>query len=46
MLNPGTHALANFAAAMLVGVELPSSGCWEVTANYKGASLTLVVEAR
>jgi hypothetical protein len=29
--------------AMLVGVEFPSSGCWEVKGEYKGQTLSFVV---
>ena len=29
--------------AMLVGVEFPSSGCWEVKGEYKGQALSFVV---
>lgn len=29
--------------AMLVGVELPSSGCWQFTGEYKGSRLSFVV---
>jgi hypothetical protein len=35
--NPG---LGNF---MLVGLELPQPGCWELTARYKNATLSYVV---
>jgi hypothetical protein len=28
---------------MLVGVEFPFAGCWQVTANYRDASLTYVL---
>jgi hypothetical protein len=41
--NPGTNALADFGSAMLVGVEIPSIGCWEIRAEYKGAVLAVVV---
>jgi len=41
--NPGTHAIADFGQAMLVGVEIPSTGCWEITAEYKDAALRYVV---
>src|SRR5207247_11186717 len=30
--------------AMLVGVEFPASGCWEVTGRYKGQTATFVVQ--
>lgn len=39
-----TSAAADFGEAMLVGVEIPSAGCWEVTATYHGASLGYVVK--
>ena len=29
--------------AMLVGIELPSSGCWQLTGKYRGAELSYVV---
>jgi hypothetical protein len=41
--NPGTNATADFGTAMLVGVEVPSAGCWELTASYRAASLSIVV---
>lgn len=31
--------------AMLVGMTLPAAGCWELTAYYRGASVTFVVQA-
>ncbi len=34
---------ASFGTAMLVGVELPTPGCWEITGTYKGESVSLVV---
>jgi hypothetical protein len=33
----------SFGIAMLVGVELPTPGCWELTGTYRGESLSLVV---
>jgi len=39
---PGTHALADFGTAMLVGIEIPAIGCWEVRARYKGAEVAYV----
>lgn len=42
--GPGTNGyhptLGHF---MLVGVQLPEPGCWELTAEYKGASLSYVL---
>ena len=31
---------------MLVGVEFPSTGCWEITGRYLGPTLSFVVEVR
>jgi hypothetical protein len=31
---------------MLVGVEFPSAGCWEITGRYLGQTLSFVVEVR
>jgi len=28
---------------MLVGVGVPTTGCWEITANYKRATLSYIV---
>lgn len=42
--GPGTNASASdIGTAMLVGVELPSAGCWEITGTYRGAVLSYVV---
>ena len=41
--DPGTSGTADFGAAMLVGVDIPSTGCWEIRAHYKGAELAYVV---
>lgn len=41
--SPGTHAWADFGTAMLVGIEVPTTGCWEIRAEYKGAELAYVV---
>lgn len=44
--GPGTNGshpdLGDF---MLVGVELPATGCWKLTAEYKGATLSYVMWA-
>jgi hypothetical protein len=40
---PGTNATApGFDTAMMVGIEVPEPGCWEITATYLDASLTYV----
>jgi len=40
--DPGTNATADFGTSMLVGVEVPSAGCWSITASYRSAKLTFV----
>lgn len=39
-----TNASADFGTAMLVGVQIPTRGCWEIRAHYKGAELAYVVD--
>lgn len=34
----------SFGQAMLIGVELPSTGCWELTGAYGKTKLTVVVD--
>lgn len=41
--SPGTNASADFGTAMLVGVEFPTPGCWQVTGRYRDALLSYVV---
>lgn len=41
--GPGTNASADFGPAMLVGIEIPSTGCWQLTARYRDAVLSYVV---
>jgi hypothetical protein len=38
-----TNASGAFGEAMLVGVTLPSAGCWQITGSYSGQELTFVV---
>lgn len=33
----------SFNLAMLVGVQLPAAGCWEISGQFQGAQLKLVV---
>jgi hypothetical protein len=42
--HPGTNASADFGTAMLVGIDYPSVGCWELTARYRDATLSYVVQ--
>lgn len=42
--GPGTNASAvDFGTAMLVGIDLPSGDCWEISARYRSAELSYVV---
>lgn len=41
--SEGTSATADFGTAMLVGIVLPSPGCWQLTGRYRGTELTYVV---
>jgi|SRR5688572_17138959 len=40
------HADSLGGWAMLVGVEFPSAGCWQLTGKYLGQELSFVVEVR
>ena len=44
--DPGTNASADFGTAMLVGVDVPTAGCWQITATYRGAELSYVVRVK
>lgn len=42
--GPGTNASAgDIGTAMLVGIDLPGPGCWEIGARYRSAELSYVV---
>lgn len=42
--DPATNAERDdFGEAMLVGLEIPSAGCWQITATYDDAVLSYVV---
>jgi hypothetical protein len=40
---PGTNAGADFGTAMLMGVDFPTPGCWQLTGRYRDAVLSYVV---
>ena len=40
--GPGTNAIADTGTAMLVGIEVPTTGCWEITATYRRQHLSFV----
>jgi hypothetical protein len=43
--EPATNAYAAdlLGSAILTGVEFPQAGCWQITGEYRDASLTFVV---
>lgn len=42
--GPGTNAGgSDIGSAMLVGVDVPTTGCWELTASYRSTELAIVV---
>lgn len=41
--GPGTNATADFGSAMLIGIDIPSAGCWRLTAIYREVDLSIVV---
>jgi hypothetical protein len=42
-VGPGTNASTGSGQAMLVGVTVPTPGCWRLTGTYLDASLSIVV---
>jgi hypothetical protein len=43
-VSKATNAFADdIGTAMLVGVDFPTSGCWEITGRYKKTGLTFVI---
>jgi hypothetical protein len=43
LASNATDAEADFGQAMLVGIEVPTPGCWQITGHYKGHELSFVV---
>ena len=42
--GPGTHGIrTDIGDFMLVGVSIPTPGCWELTGHYDGAELSYVI---
>lgn len=41
--SQATNATADFGEAMLVGVAVPTEGCWEITGRYRDEELSFVV---
>jgi hypothetical protein len=42
--SDATHGWDDTGNFMLIGISIPAEGCWEITAEYKDAQLTYVVE--
>jgi len=43
-VSKATNAFASdIQSAMLVGVDFPTLGCWEITGRYQGHELSFVV---
>lgn len=42
-VTDATNASADFGDAMLVGVTLPTGGCWRITGQYRGHDLSFIV---
>jgi len=41
--GPGTNASGDTGTSMLVGVEIPTPGCWKISGQYRGAEVSYVV---
>ena len=42
--SKATHGYGDDWGAMLVGMEFPRAGCWQVTGSYRGRELRMVLE--
>ncbi|MGB7875374.1 MAG: hypothetical protein WBL25_13405 [Anaerolineales bacterium] len=42
--SDATHGWDETGDFMLMGISIPTEGCWEITAEYQDAQLTYVVE--
>ena len=42
--SDATHGWDDTGDFMLVGISIPTEGCWEITAEYRDAKLTYVVK--
>jgi hypothetical protein len=44
IVSRATNAMAgDIGTAMLVGVDFPTAGCWEITGQYKKTGVTFVI---
>jgi hypothetical protein len=46
LVDQAQNAFFDPAAAMVIGVYVPTPGCWEITGEYKGEKLSFVVWVR
>jgi hypothetical protein len=45
--NETTHAMgADIGSAMLVGIDIPTTGCWQLGASYKGEDLSFILQVQ
>jgi hypothetical protein len=44
ILYKSTGSLEDDKWVMLVGIDIPDPGCWQITGEYLGQKLTFVVE--
>jgi len=44
--TPATNGSFGGESKMLVGIDFPAPGCWQVTGNYGGHTLSFVTEVR
>ena len=42
-VSSATNAVAAVRSAMLVGVDFPTVGCWQITGRYEDDELTFVI---
>jgi len=43
LVTPARNAFPGPAPAMVIGVYVPTPGCWQITGEYKGQQLSFVV---
>ncbi len=41
--NATNASTPNMGSTMLVGIDIPTHGCWEITGHYDGQTLSFVV---
>jgi hypothetical protein len=46
LADSATNAFLGESSAMLTGIDIPTAGCWEVTAQYRGDVFSFVVSVQ